>query len=109
MSKPPTPQGISRLLAKAGFERMTDRESQIRGMKEHTAGFEVRQDRPSVPVADAPVMVTWWPSSFAHDRQVRELGKMLAAYVSVVEGAGYAAKQDDGTGWLIISVRKDTP
>jgi hypothetical protein len=108
MSKPPTPQGISRLLAKAGFERMTYRKSRVRGMNEHTAGFEVQQNRPDVPSADDGAMVTWWATSFAHDRRVRELDKMLAEYAAVIERAGYAVKQD-GTGWLIVTAGEDTP
>lgn len=39
--KQPTPQGISALLRKAGFDKSVSSASRIRGMKESSQGFQV--------------------------------------------------------------------
>jgi hypothetical protein len=57
--KPPTPQGISALLRKAGFERAVITRTYARGLgSDHTAGYHVKK-RPG----HDEVVVNWWPST----------------------------------------------
>lgn len=59
-TKPPTPQGISALLRKAGFERAVITRSYMRGLgSDHTAGYHVKKR----PGHAGEVAVNWWPST----------------------------------------------
>jgi hypothetical protein len=87
-AKSPTPQGISRLLAKAGFERHRRYSS--------ADGFTVMGGHPG--------LVHVW--HFGTDRDTH-----LSAYGDAIRTAGFhvATHQEPGYGpQLIISVRKDT-
>jgi hypothetical protein len=92
--KQPTPQGISALLRKAGFERSVSNATRVRGFSSRTRGYVVgaRTDR-SVAVyhEDGNSFMT---TDATVERQVRE----QARYADAIEAAGYAVER--GTGGL---------
>lgn len=103
-SKPPTPQGISALLRKAGFERSLQRE-----FASHTAGFRVRAGR-DTRIAPGPyVRVRWWPDSsyqpaipgVLNDRRAT----WLAKYARVLTTAGWPVEVRKDC--LIVTARED--
>jgi len=104
MGKQPTPQGISALLRKAGFDRSVSSSTRIRGWREWTEGFKVsRYDA-------GRVQVEYRPSSFrARETSDEQIKAMLDRYSEPVEAAGFQVK-DDGTGlrmWLMVSATTD--
>ena len=86
-TKPPTPQGISRLLAKAGFEKAETH----RGIT--SEGFHVIRYRLQAGV----VIVNWWPASGDEfDRAQHDA--MLGSYADTLTEAGFAAYIQDEKG-----------
>jgi hypothetical protein len=85
-AKPPTPQAISALLSKAGFEKVTHSKSRIRGMREHSAGYHVQAD------LSGAVSVNWWQSSFSHGSDPARTDAMLARYADAILAAGFAVE-----------------
>ena len=85
--RPPTPQGISALLKKAGHDRVTFSKSRIRGLREYSAGF--RATKP-IGYPDGTVEVQWWPSSFSHSPQTEQRVAWLARYAEAITAAGWA-------------------
>lgn len=84
MTKQPTPQGISALLRKAGFERSVSQSTRIRGWREYSAGFKVARH------GDGTVEVEYRPSSFrARDTSDEQIKEMLDRYRKAIEEAGY--------------------
>jgi hypothetical protein len=95
-SKSPTPQGISALLRKAGFERGVSNPPE-----QACDGFAVIPNRPG----DGVVLVAWW--SAGADGGIRHL-TMLERYSEAIERAGYRARPaDDGT-YLIVTAQEDS-
>ena len=84
MSKPPTPQGISRLLAKAGFERAEPTPYRVMGARQYTGGFHVVTDHQG-----SAVRVTWWPPSHSADDALAKNAEMLLAYGDELAEAGW--------------------
>lgn len=85
MATQPTPQGISALLRKAGFDRSVSQPSRIRGFREYTEGFKVSKDY------DGGVLVEWLPSSFrARGNNEERERDMLNRYHKAIEEAGFA-------------------
>jgi ribonuclease HIII len=90
--KRPTPQGISALLRKAGFERSVSHATRVRGFSSRTQGYVVggrtdgsvavyHEDGNSFMITDATAA-----------RQVRE----QARYAEAIEAAGYAVERGAG-------------
>lgn len=80
-TKPPTPQGISRLLAKAGFEKAQDRPGGF-----NSEGFHVHRR-----MNDRVVLVNWWAdSSVDTDRAKHD--NTLDSYSAVLQEAGYSTE-----------------
>jgi hypothetical protein len=103
MSKPknPTPQAISSLLRKAGFEKSVTSTTRVRGYRAHSWGFVVRPGS-----AEGTVLVhheTGWfrPS----DESRRQQAEIAAQYADRIEAAGYTVRRDEGSyfGPLVIS------
>lgn len=85
MGKQPTPQGISALLKRAGFERSVSQSSRIRGFSEYTEGFKASKDY------DGGVLVEWRPNSFrARDNNEEREREMLNRYCETIAEAGFA-------------------
>lgn len=88
MAKPPTPQGISSLLKRAGFARSEKRSTRIKGWTESSQGYRVTRYREDgVAVHHEP--------GFARGAaaQVREHEK-LTAYAKAIEEAGWKVQRD---------------
>lgn len=100
MSTPPTPQAISALLRKAGFDRATYSKSSIRGMREHSQGYHVQAD-PS-----GGVSVNWWQSSLIHGTNPTRNREMLAHYAQAITAAGFAV--ESRAHKLIVTAQEDT-
>jgi len=94
-TKPPTPQGISALLRKAGFQRGETFKKGGRRGEVSVAGYHV-----SLTARHETVDVRWWAPTHDTSRQ----DKMLAAYAEVIEGAGWAV--ETRRAWLIVTAPK---
>ena len=82
--KPPTPQGISRLLAQAGFER-SNIPSKRRGLA-YAGGFQVEEGR----LCGDGIIVYWWAPPGTPPTEVRASTKaMLAKFAEQISGAGW--------------------
>jgi hypothetical protein len=86
VSTNPTPQGVSRLLAKAGFERGVSNPPD-----QACAGYAVIPNRPD----DGIVLVTWWADRDGYPDIRADRGGWLERYTAVLAGAGLAVRQ----GW----------
>jgi len=97
--KTPTASGISRLLAKAGFERSESSATRIRGWRNHTEGFSVNKwdDDGAVEVGYNRGLR---PPSEAE--QIRP--GMLADYTETITAAGYAVTEKRGR--LIVTAKE---
>jgi hypothetical protein len=90
-NKTPTPQGISRLLAAAGFERGVSKpESQA------ADGYAAIPNRPG----DGIVLVSWWGAGTEHD-------EMLRRYTEAIEGDGYRVLKSDHGAYLIVTAKTE--
>jgi hypothetical protein len=97
--KTPTASGISRLLAKAGFERAVETRKS-RNAYENTAGFHVKARLGTVLVNhwdDSGVMPT--PETIAAARE------MLACYAEDIRAAGWAV--EDRNHMLIVTAKAE--
>lgn len=104
MGKQPTPQGISALLRKAGFDKSVQTASRIRGMKESSPGYQVsRGGKPGT------VMVEFRQSSFRVASADELAAKTLARYREAIEAAGFTVEAGKSTfrNILIISAAPD--
>lgn len=103
MAKQPTPQGISALLRKAGFEKSTTRPGRIRGFREWTEGYEVTKYH------GGGVSVKWCPHSLrARGNNEDREQEMLDRYRKVIEDAGYAVADGSTalTGKLLVTAKE---
>jgi len=91
MAKNPTPQGISALLRKAGFERSVSSPSRVRGLRNHSEGYVVR----GVMTGRVHVyhQLSWLRPSDAARQRGRE---QQDRYADVIEAAGYEVVRGDG-------------
>lgn len=104
MAKQPTPQGISALLRKAGFDKSVSSASRIRGMKESSPGYQVsRGGKPGT------VMVEFQQSSFRINPGKETATKMLARYRKAIEDAGFTVDAGKSTfrDILIVSAPEE--
>jgi len=104
--KPPTPQGISALLKRAGFERSESSATGVKGWRNHSEGYVVRgyeSGRVHVGHEDGRF------HSADADRQ--RSAEMEERYAQVIEAAGYAVERSGEAGGyfsrLIVTARKD--
>jgi hypothetical protein len=79
MTTPPTPQAISALLRKAGFERSVSRATRIKGWRESSAGYYVTGYKDEVNVRHM--------LGFSRDEEARD--RMLARYAEAIRAAGW--------------------
>lgn len=99
--KPPTPQGISALLRKAGFEKSVSSASRIKGWRNHSPGYIVRADSPG------RVFVHHTTSDFRPSRE--RCAEEQERYAQAIEAAGYAVERGEGGLWgpLIVTAPKE--
>jgi hypothetical protein len=97
-TKQPTAQGISRLLAKAGFERPVSHGTRIRGWHDWNEGYVVAKwDEGSVSVEHR---LEKWARGDAADQRERD---RLAAYTKTLREAGYTVTEGE-TAFLRLIV-----
>jgi hypothetical protein len=99
MSKPPTPQGISRLLAKAGFERAETIKRGFRRGVVSKAGYHV-----TAQMIESAVRVRWWPLLHHSDAETHT---QLTRYADVISTAGWQVHVE--RLGLIVTAGEDTP
>jgi hypothetical protein len=101
-TKPPTAQGISRLLAKAGFERSVSHATRIKGWRDWNEGYVVKTcDTSTVRVEHR---LEKWARGEAADKRAEDF---LTAYIKTLTEAGFAVARDEG--WsrrLIVTARE---
>lgn len=85
--KPPTPQGISALLKRAGFERSESSATRIKGWRKYSEGYSAAKwdDRGSVEV-------TWHRGLLSQSEGSETRPRMLAAYIEAINAAGYSVR-----------------
>ena len=98
-AKTPTASGISRLLAKAGFERSTSSAGRIRGWRNYSEGYSATKWDDSGTVAVSYSRGLKLPSEADRIRS-----GMLADYARVIEAAGYSTETRNGR--LIVTTGK---
>ena len=93
-----TPQKVSAVLKKAGFERSEETTTGIRGWHDHSEGYAVRSSS-----RQGTVHVHYWPSPYSRgDAELQRRTKMLVGYVSVLQEAGLRAEFDSQWGSFLI-------
>jgi hypothetical protein len=107
MPKNPTPQGISALLRKAGF----DRAEVIRGGRRHgenTAGYHVHAMAGEVRVNHWPatVLPTARTTKFAQEER-RQTLEMLDRYAEAIQAAGWTVTKVRAFTMLAVTAPKD--
>jgi hypothetical protein len=115
VSKPPTPQAISALLRKAGFERWTlgpaTREHwdgrPVASSRERSDGYEV------IKGPREQVLVGYREGRVVNpDRMAERRARMLAEYARVVRDAGWQVADSESGEWapgLIVTAREEAP
>ena len=88
--KPPTPQGISALLRKAGFERSVSSATRIKGWRNYSEGYSVRSDY--VAEAGDCISVSYNRGNYLPSEADRIRPGMLADYGVAIAAAGYSAE-----------------
>lgn len=105
-TKPPTAQGISRLLAKAGFERSVSHTTRIKGWHDWNEGFQVTRGHGS---HDGDVIVQlrmdkWARGEAAGARRAAETER----YAEAIRAAGYTVTVDEkSVSRLIVTAGED--
>ncbi len=91
-AKTPTPQGISRLLAAAGFRRSESSATAIRGWRNHSSGYVVRAGRESGQVRVHHETGLLRTEGTDRDRRA----KTEEAYAKAIEAAGWSVLRQEG-------------
>jgi len=99
--KEPTPQGISALLKRAGFERSTSSPSRIKGWRNYSAGYRVEASYPT------GAEVTHKTGFDRSERAQAERDKMLNAYADVIRAAGWHVVTTESRPRLIVSAQSE--
>jgi hypothetical protein len=108
-AKPPTAQGISRLLAAAGFERSATL-SRASLHHRHTAGFYVRGPGSEVHVRWRPQTPLLTPSAAQAERNRATARARLAELAEAIRAKGYTVKGPAGDGYpRLIVTAGETP
>ncbi len=100
-TRPPTPQGISALLRKAGYVR-----AETHGKGPHRGEVSAAGYRVTGSSHQGAVAVRWCPASDARpverwDELAVQRAEYLGSYAADIEAAGWAVERK--TGWLIVT------
>lgn len=86
--KPPTQQGISALLRKAGFEKSAASPTGVKGVRIRSAGYTASGPYPGI------VWVSHETASLQpHPQDQGRIASAHAAYATAIEAAGYAVER----------------
>ena len=99
MSKPPTPQGISRLLAKAGFER-------AEWEREHRMLVCVRDGYRAVKASSGTAVSVRWSQTAGAERNTGRESVRLSDYADAIETSGWRALRMERE--VIVTAGEDT-
>jgi hypothetical protein len=101
MSKPPTPQGISRLLAKAGFER-------AEWEREHRMLVCVRDGYRAIKASSSGTAVSVrWSQTAGSARDTGRESVRLSDYADAIAESGWQALRMERE--VIVTAGEDTP
>jgi hypothetical protein len=106
MSKPATPQGISRLLGAEDFGKSTSSPSRIRGPRNYSPGFVVERG-----LRDGVVLVSHRTfSTRPYGADLEQIEDMLKRYTEVITARGYRVARNTEVlyGGLIVTAGEDT-
>lgn len=100
-----TPQGISALLRKAGFEKSTRHATRVRGFSDRTQGYVVGGQTDGSVVVYHESGNSFMMTEATVARQVREQER----YAEAIETAGYAVERGKGGlfGPLVVRVKNE--
>ena len=97
-SKTPTASGISRLLAKAGFEKSESSATRIRGYRRRSYGYVVQG------CGHGEVSVRHTSGQFAPaDEDRADSRRTEDSYAATIEAAGYAVRRDDYLSLIVTA------
>ena len=101
-SKPPTPQGISALLKRAGFERSVSSATRIKGWRNHSEGYAVSASEPGRVCVEYKTGFDRGPNAASRRDE------MLGEYAGFFAAAGYSVERDDSWAFprLIVTAGK---
>jgi hypothetical protein len=102
-AKIPTPQSISALLKRAGYERSESSTTRIKGWRSYSYGYIVKGRGPG------EVRVYHVSGMFAPtDEALAENRKMEARYAETIEAAGYTvARTLSGNPTVLVTAKAD--
>lgn len=101
-SRLPTPQAVSRLLAKAGFERTTSSPSRIKGLRNWSEGFAVEgYGHGEVFVHHVSSLIHPGERDRAHSREEED------RYAEVIRAEGYEARRAAVRRGLIVTAKTE--
>lgn len=89
--KPPTPQGISALLRKAGFKRSESSTTQIKGWRNYSEGFKVARSHGIEPGVRVEHKTGFRRGPETEKRRTA----MLTQYAEAIAKAGYCVERDE--------------
>lgn len=101
-AKHPTPQGISALLKRAGFDKSVNRPSRVKGLVEWCAGYHV-----AASMMPGCVLVEHRVNSLRlrHPSRAYDEAEKRKKYANVLADAGYAVTDQDC--YLIVRAKED--
>lgn len=104
IARQPTPQGISSLLKRAGFERSVSSATRIKGWRNNSEGYRCEKSYG----IDGGVLVRHYTGfdrgEAAHARRDEE----LARYAEAIKAAGWAAyRTETGPDGLLVTANPD--
>jgi hypothetical protein len=100
----PTPQGISRLLASAGYERATSTPSRVKGLRNWSEGFAV-EGYGHGEVFVRHVLRSIHPGDRDRAHRLKEEGR----YAETITAAGYEVRRSAVRRGLLVTSSPATP
>ena len=104
MARQPTPQSISALLRKAGFERSVSKPTRIKGWREWSDGYKVTRR------GNCHVQVEYQPSSFrARETPTEQIKAQLGKYREAIQAGGFDVEDGESVlrVFLIVSAPEE--
>lgn len=104
-AKPPTAQGVSAVLRKAGHERSETHTTAVKGWHNHTEGYRVR----NWGEGEGEVRVEHETSDFSPGvNAASRRDSKLAEYTEALEAKGWAVRRlETGTPCLLVTMKAE--
>ena len=98
--KPLTPQKVSAILKKAGFERNESSTTGVRGRHDHSEGYKVQKSY----AATGRVLVSYYPLPYRRgDLEEQRKAEMLAAYEAALTASGLKVQRLTPGNWIEVT------